>query len=100
MTAESTSRRFSQPFLIGLALFFITLALYWPVTRFNFLIFDDDQYVTENSWVMNGLSPAGIKWALTATYAGNWHPLTWISHMLDASLFGSHADGHHLTNAL
>ena len=100
MTAESTPRRFSKSFLIGLALFFVTLALYWPVTRFGFLIFDDDQYVTENSWVMKGLSVAGINWALTATYAGNWHPLTWMSHMADASIYGPFAGGHHATNAL
>jgi len=71
---------------IGLILVLGTLALYWPVTQHSFLDFDDDVYVTENPMVMRGLTPAGVRWAFTTDYAANWHPLTWISHMLDVSM--------------
>jgi protein O-mannosyl-transferase len=83
---------------IGLALVLGTLALYWPVTGHKFLDYDDDVYVTENPQVMQGLTAAGMKWAFTTGYAANWHPLTWISHMLDVSMFGKFAGGHLLVN--
>jgi tetratricopeptide (TPR) repeat protein len=68
--------------------------------RFDFVNFDDDQYVYENPQVMNGLSLSGIRWAFTHVHGGNWHPLTTISHMLDCQLFGLQPWGHHLTNVL
>ncbi|HSV26647.1 MAG TPA: tetratricopeptide repeat protein [Sedimentisphaerales bacterium] len=57
---------------------------------------DDALYITQNHHVLQGLSWEGIKWAFTAFHAANWHPVTWISHMLDVSLFGTWAGGHHL----
>jgi len=86
--------------LIGLALFLVTLALYWPATQYPFLFFDDKRYVTENPWVQDGFSWAGLHWAFTTLDAEFWHPLTWISYMLDHSVYGAFAGGYHLTNAL
>lgn len=62
--------------------------------------FDDGTYVLSNPHVSSGLTIDGIRWAFTASYASNWHPLTWISHMLDWQLYGSNGAGHHLTNLL
>jgi protein O-mannosyl-transferase len=86
--------------LTCLLLVLLTLALYWPVTDHRFINFDDDQYVTGNFHVNAGLTWSGIVWAFQSGYAHNWHPLTWISHMLDCQLFGLNPAGHHLTNLL
>jgi tetratricopeptide (TPR) repeat protein len=86
--------------LICLALALVTLGVYWRVHGFDFLNYDDPDYVTQNDAVKNGLSPEGILWAFTHFRAGNWHPLTWISHMLDVQLFGMHAGAHHIVNVL
>jgi len=88
------------PFFICLALTLTTLVVYWQVRNCKFIDFDDDLYVTENSTVQNGLTWQGIKWAFTTTHAYNWHPLTWISHMLDCQLYGLSPAGHHFTNLL
>ncbi len=85
---------------LSLALAVVTLALFWPSTHYDFVNYDDEQYVYENPWVAPGLSLAGLKWAFTGVYAANWHPVTWVSHMLDCSVFGLFAGGHHLTNVL
>jgi tetratricopeptide (TPR) repeat protein len=77
-----------------------TLALYFPILSHGFVNFDDDAYITENSHVNHGLSWAGIAWAFKSGYASNWHPLTWISHMVDCQLFGLNPAGHHLMNLL
>ena len=75
-----------------------TLLLYWPTSGYGFIIADDYQYITQNAPVLKGLSWSGINWALWSMYADNWHPLTWISHMLDCSVYGLYPGGHHLTN--
>jgi tetratricopeptide (TPR) repeat protein len=90
----------SRPRVIGLALALLTLLLYLPVTRDNFINFDDDDYVTENQVVKNGLTWTGIKWAFMTGHASNWHPLTWLSHMTDCDLFRLNPGGHHLVNVL
>jgi tetratricopeptide (TPR) repeat protein len=77
-----------------------TFALYWPITHDGFTNFDDDGYITQNSHVTDGLTWPGIIWAFKSGYAANWHPLTWISHMLDCQLFGLHPAGHHFMNLL
>src|SRR5204862_7241150 len=64
----------------------------------GFLHFDDTTYVVENGVVRAGLSWDGLRWALGASYAGNWHPLTWLSHMADVQLFGMDAGWHHVTS--
>jgi protein O-mannosyl-transferase len=79
---------------------FITLVLYWPVQNFQFNNFDDAQYLTQNPRVQNGLNFQAIGWAFTTGYAGNWHPLTWLSHLLDVQVFGFNAGGHHFTSLL
>jgi tetratricopeptide (TPR) repeat protein len=79
----------------------VTLLLatvYWPVVGFGFLDWDDGVYVTANPLVLAGLTAGGVAEACTSFSCSNWHPLTLVSHMLDVSLFGSWAGGHHLTN--
>jgi tetratricopeptide (TPR) repeat protein len=78
----------------------ITSALYWPVRNFEFILYDDGQYVFENPHVASGLSWKNLAWAVTRFHSGNWHPVTWISHMVDVQLFGMRPGLHHLTNVL
>jgi hypothetical protein len=94
-------RRSLAPAAGALLLAAATVAVYLPVGGHDFFIFDDDLYVTGNPWVGRGLTAAGVRWALTsAGYASNWHPLTWLSHMADVSLFGLRPGPHHLVNLL
>jgi protein O-mannosyl-transferase len=77
-----------------------TAAVYWPVLRHGFINLDDSDYVSGNPPVTAGLTWQGVKWAFTSTHAGNWHPATWLSHMLDCQLYHLRPAGHHLTNLL
>jgi len=74
--------------------------VYWPVCHYGFVNYDDDVYVTANAHVRSGLTLHGLVWAFTTNYAANWHPLTWLSHMLDWQLWGGRAGAHHLVNVL
>jgi protein O-mannosyl-transferase len=85
---------------IAAGLVVATVAAYWGVNHNGFLSFDDNVYVTQNPQVTKGFTLAGAKWAFTTFHACNWHPLTWLSHMLDIRLFGLHPTGHHLVNLL
>jgi tetratricopeptide (TPR) repeat protein len=85
-------------FLICLALTLAILAVFYQVRSFKFISFDDPDYITKNQNIQTGFTLKAIKWALTAGYACNWHPLTWISHMWDWQSYGSNPAGHHLTN--
>jgi tetratricopeptide (TPR) repeat protein len=76
----------------------VTLLVYLPVRHYAFVNYDDPDYVTENSIVQAGLAWAGVKWAFTTMDASNWHPLTWLSLMLDCQLFGLNAGWYHLVN--
>lgn len=109
-TYSSGPVRFSLPapestrrdLLICLLLAVCTLAVFWPVVSHDFVNYDDTLYVTENPQVQAGLTKAGLAWAFgrltgEGTY---WHPLTWVSHMLDCELYGLRPGGHHLTNLL
>jgi len=78
----------------------VTLATFWPVRRHEFINYDDDQYVTTNPHVLGGLTPQNIAWAFNVGYASNWHPLTWLSHILDVQLFGVKSGPQHLVNVL
>ena len=78
----------------------ITLFVFWPVLSNDFIWLDDPAYITENSHVNSGLSLGNALWAFTAVHSENWHPLTWISHMLDAEIYGLNPGGHHRTNLL
>jgi protein O-mannosyl-transferase len=86
--------------LICLALGLITLVVFWPSLTYDFLSYDDQAYVTENPHVRAGLTWPGVAWALTSFSVANWHPVTWLSHMLDCQLYGLKPAGHHLTNLL
>ncbi len=90
----------ARPRLIGLLLALITLLAYWPVARNGFVNYDDNDYVMENHVVQKGLTWAGVKWAFTTGYACNWHPVTWLSHMLDCEWFGLNAGAHHSVSLL
>jgi protein O-mannosyl-transferase len=85
--------------LICLALGLVTLALYLSALSHDFLGYDDQQYVSENAQVLAGLTGHGVVWAF-GRHAGNWHPLAWLSHMLDCQVYGLKPAGHHLTNVL
>lgn len=89
-----------RPRIIGLLLALITLVIYLPAGRHDFVVFDDPDYVTENLIVQQGITAKGIGWAFTTFHASNWHPVTWLSHMLDCSLFGLNPGAHHIVNAL
>jgi len=78
-----------------------SLVGYWRVAGNQFIqSFDDAEYITQNAQIQNGLTVDGIKWAFTSGYAANWHPVTWISHMLDIQFFGLNPAGHHLMSLL
>jgi tetratricopeptide (TPR) repeat protein len=70
------------------------------VYKYDFVKYDDDVYVTDNKNIQSGLNEKSINWALTSGYASNWHPLTWMSHILDYQLYQKWAGGHHITNIL
>ena len=86
--------------VIGLFLVLAVLTAYWEVRSHFFVNYDDGAYVYENPTVRKGLSEQGLRWAFTTTETGNWHPLTWISHMLDCSLFGPGPQAQHTTNLI
>ena len=77
-----------------------TLAAFWPARHFAFLNWDDLTYVSKNDHVRSGLTWSGFLWSFTHSYSSNWHPLAWLSHMLDCQLYGLNPSGHHLTSLL
>jgi tetratricopeptide (TPR) repeat protein len=83
---------------VCLFLVLATLTVYWQVGNYEFVNLDDDMYITENSHVQEGLSRESATWAFTTSKVANWHPVTWLSHMLDVELYGLNPRGHHLTN--
>ena len=83
---------------VSVLLIVLTLITYWQVKNYAFINYDDDKYITENRHVITGLKLDNIKWAFQSTYASNWHPLAWLSLMVDAQLFGLNAGYYHLTN--
>jgi Flp pilus assembly protein TadD len=85
---------------IAAALFLTTLVVYWRAGSFGFVPYDDDEYVYHNEMVRRGLTLDGIRWAFSGVHASNWHPLTWISHMLDVSLFGVTPGPQHIVSLL
>jgi tetratricopeptide (TPR) repeat protein len=86
--------------IVCLGLAVATLAVFGGVRNHEFITYDDDAYVTNNRHVQAGLTWKGVIWSLTTTQASNWHPLTWLSHMLDCQIYGLQAGGHHLTTLL
>jgi Tfp pilus assembly protein PilF len=97
----SHAATFGRPdLLILLGLAIMTFAIYAQVVGHQFITLDDPTYIQENPMVNRGVTRAGLAWAFTTFYATNWHPLTWISHMIDCQLFGTNAGRHLLVNAL
>ena len=92
---------FSRKVLLAcMVLVAATVIIYAPVRHFGFVALDDPDYVTDNVHVARGLTWQGAWWALTSTDASNWHPVTWLSHMLDVQLYGMEAGPQHVTNLL
>jgi tetratricopeptide (TPR) repeat protein len=83
---------------IYLLLAAITLAAFWPVGQLGFINFDDQVYVEKNANVQGGITAKSVYWAFTSIQVDNWHPVTWLSHMLDCQLFRLNAHGHHWMN--
>jgi hypothetical protein len=87
-----------RDFAVAAGLALLVFIVYWPVKSYDFLLFDDDEYVTNNPHVQAGLTSDAIRWAFTSFEHANWHPLTWLSHILDCTLFGLDAGKHHAVN--
>jgi protein O-mannosyl-transferase len=88
----------SPDLFINLLLLAAVFVIYARVLHFDFVTFDDPEYVTENPQVQAGLSLGGVAWAVSSSAAGSWFPLTWLSHMLDCQLFGLDSGWHHFTS--
>ena len=89
-----------RAFWLSLALIAAATLVYAPVRHHPFVTWDDPGYITENPHVTGGLTWDNVAWGLTGTRSANWHPVTWMSHMLDVQMFGLNAGPHHITNVL
>ena len=98
--SAKAENHFNLKLSIALFLLVATAVTFEQVRTHEFLNFDDDLYVTDNPYVQAGLTSAGLIWAFTTTHASNWHPLSWLSHMLDCELYGLKPGAHHLTSLL
>ena len=98
----------NKPIIIPLRMVFIPalfltiaiLSTYWQVRNFDFINFDDKVYISNNQVVQEGLSADGVRWAFSTFHGANWHPVTWLSHLLDVSLYGMDAGKHHVVNLI
>jgi len=102
-STPANNRKFLLPLLICLFLAILTIIAFSPLKDSGFIVYDDEQYITKNVYVQSGLSAESISKAFSsdlAKYSGHWHPLTWLSLMLDHSLFGLNPTGYHLVNLL
>lgn len=101
MRREANGRGWrSSAIITGLILMVIVLILYWPVRGYDFIALDDHLYVVENPHIQKGITLGSLAWSLTALYAANWHPLTWLSLMADYRLFHFNAGGYHISNLI
>jgi protein O-mannosyl-transferase len=94
--AEPASKRLAAIIAVGLLV--LVAVSYLRLWQNSLVYYDDNNYIYENQHVLHGISAEGIKWAFTSFESSNWHPLTWLSHMLDVQLFGLHPAGHHYMN--
>jgi tetratricopeptide (TPR) repeat protein len=94
--AKSSARR--QVLGVCFFLVVITWLVFGQTVRYDFVNYDDNEYVYANPAITSGLTPHGIIYAFSGTHARNWHPLTTLSHMVDCQLWGASAGGHHFTN--
>ncbi|MEN6457398.1 MAG: tetratricopeptide repeat protein [Thermoguttaceae bacterium] len=99
-TADRRSKDTYKVLAVCVFLLLIVGLVFGETVQFSFVNFDDNEYITSNPVVKKGLTRAGLTWAFTTVHARNWHPLTWLSHMLDCEVYGLWAGGHHLTNVL
>lgn len=90
----------SQGWILAGVIFLGTLALYLPVRKYPFINYDDDRYISDNAHVKFGLTPESMKWAFISFDESNWHPVTWLSHMLDCQIFGLNPAGPHIVNSV
>jgi tetratricopeptide (TPR) repeat protein len=99
VSRAGTNDRWMVP---GVCIFLAAIiwAVFGQTLRHQFVNYDDDLYVYDNPVVQKGLTWEGFRWALTYGNIGHWHPLTWVSHMLDCQFYGLNPGGHHLTNVL
>ena len=98
--SSSLLSRYAAAAVCGLLMLAVAL-VFGQTARHDFINLDDDDYVGDNPPVARGFTAQGIVWAFTHVHSNNWHPLTWLSHMLDCQLYGlKHPGGHHLTNVL
>ena len=97
---RKTTRRQWLTAGICICLAVLTWAVFGQTLRHDFVNYDDPRYVYQNTRITSGLNIAGIAWAFTHIHSENWHPLTTITHMLDCSLYGLKAGGHHYSNVL
>jgi protein O-mannosyl-transferase len=96
-----TFQRFNvSTITVCLLLAALTLLCYWPVLSHQFVCLDDEHYLFDSGYVAKGLTWSGVVWSLQTGYFCNWHPLTWLSYMLDAQIYGMSPGGFHLTNLL
>ena len=100
MNQSKNNVKVERRIVFGICIFLagVIWVVFGQTTKFGFINFDDDEYVYANPEVSQGLTLSGIRWAFTHTYSSNWHPLTWISHMMDCQFYGLKAGGHHFTN--
>ena len=102
MTTDNRQRLPGRELLISALLVLVTFAVYWPVRHYDFVNHDDPIYVYENSHVLHGLSQEGVAWAFSRLTGDHtyWHPVTWLSLMLNSQLFGRGAGSFHVVNVL
>lgn len=98
MDKQSQGNGLHVNLLMGGLLVIATLIVFWPIRTHKFITYDGEAFVTNNEYVQAGLTWKSVTWAFTTIYTANWHPLTWLSHMLDCQLYGLDPRGHHLTN--
>src|SRR5215470_13396831 len=102
-SSDLTIQRFSDSRVTVFLCFLLaalTVVCYWPVLSHQFVSFDDEHYLFESGYVSEGLTWSGVTWAFQTGYFSNWHPLTWLSYMLDAQIYGMSSRGFHTTNLL
>jgi tetratricopeptide (TPR) repeat protein len=100
---QNSTNHTARPASIGYMILLLATAAcipYLQVVNHAFISYDDDEYITKNLAVQNGLKLPAVAKAFSSGYAANWHPLTWISHMIDCQLFGLHAGAHHMVSVL
>ncbi len=100
MNAGERSRTPGKETLLACLLALLTLFAFRGAVTLDFVVFDDEKFILRNPFVLGGITPSGVRWALTSTGMDNWHPVTWLSHMADVQLYGLFPGGHHFTSVL